>query len=246
MEAVVRAEADAPATTAPGDTAEVRVTIGADQGSQRLEQRVVRFGPGRSLPRRDDARDDVIYVASGRAVLELEGERYGLTPQDGVHVAAGESFVVENPGPDDLVVVSVLTPAGEARPPADRRVVVPLAEREEEPADEHRRFRVLVAADTGCPHVTQFVGFVQPCRAPDHSHPYDEVGYILAGHGYAHVDGAAISIAPGSCFHLPPGTIHCIENVGPETMEILGVFWPASSPAVRTYEAIDRATAIGP
>ena len=90
------------------------------------------------------------------------------------------------------------------------------------------RFRVLVGSDTGCPNVTQFVGFVQPCRASDHSHPYDEVGYILAGHGYAHVDGAAIPIAPGSCFHLPPGTVHCIENVGPETMRILGRY--ASNP----------------
>ncbi len=222
------------------------MTIGADEGSPRLEQRVVRCSPGRSLPRRDDGRDDVMYVVSGHAVLELEGERYELAPDDGVHVAAGEAFVIDNSGPEDLVVVSVLTPAGEAPARADRRVVVSLGEREEELADEHRCFRVLVAGDTGCPHVTQFVGFVQPCRAPDHSHPYDEVGYILAGRGYAHVGGAAVPIAPGSCFHLPPGTVHCIENAGPETMEILGVFWPAASPAVRTYQAIDRATATGP
>lgn len=241
-QAVVRAEGDAPARTEPGDTAEVRVTIGAEQGSPRLEQRVLRFAPGRSRPRRED-RDDVMYVVSGRAALELAGERFDLAPDDGVHVAAGESFVVDNPGPDELVLVSVLTPAGGAGSPADRRVVVPLAEREEEPADEHRRFRVLVGSDTGCPGVTQFVGFVEPCRAPDHSHPYDEVGYILAGRGYAHVDGTATPIGPGSCFHLPPRSVHCIENVGPETMRILGVFHPSDSPASRSYEAAAEAGA---
>ena len=30
---------------------------------------------------------------------------------------------------------------------------------------------------------TQFVGIVEPCRAPDHSHTYDEVGYIVDGRG---------------------------------------------------------------
>jgi quercetin dioxygenase-like cupin family protein len=81
------------------------------------------------------------------------------------------------------------------------------------------------------------VGFVEPCRAPDHSHPYDEVGYILEGTGYAHLDGASIPIGPGSCFHLPPGAVHCIENVGPGTMRILGVFHPDDSPASRSYDA---------
>ena len=30
---------------------------------------------------------------------------------------------------------------------------------------------------------TQFVGIVEPCRAPDHSHTYDEVGYIVDRRG---------------------------------------------------------------
>ena len=38
--AVVRAETDVPAWREPGDTAEVRVVIGAPDGSDHLEQRV--------------------------------------------------------------------------------------------------------------------------------------------------------------------------------------------------------------
>jgi mannose-6-phosphate isomerase-like protein (cupin superfamily) len=236
MASRVWSESEAPLHLEPDDTAAVRVTIGADQGSARLEQRVVRYASGRSLPRRAD-RDDVMYVASGSGTIELEGERHGLAPDDAVLVAAGETFVVDNPGPEELVVVSVLVPASDAGVRVDRRVVVPLSGREEERADENRTFRVLVAKDTGCPDVTQFIGFVQPCRAPDHSHPYDEVGFILAGHGFAHVDGETIPIGPGSCFHLPPGKVHCIESVGPELMRILGVFHPSDSPASRSYDA---------
>lgn len=83
---------------------------------------------------------------------------------------------------------------------------------------------------------TQFVGIVEPCRAPDHSHSYDELGYIVEGEGFAHVDGESIPLRPGSCFHLPPEQVHCIENTGPGVMRILGVFHPSGDPASRAYE----------
>ena len=139
------------------------------------------------------------------------------------------------------MVVSVLIPpaadeAGDAPDPPARTPVVRLEERAEQRADAKRTFRVLVDTDTGCAQATQFVGYVEPFRAPDHSHPYDEVGYILAGTGFAHVNGEKVAIGPGSCFHLPPGNVHCIENVGPEVMRILGVFHPSDSPASRSYD----------
>jgi len=243
---VVRAEGDAPARTLPGDTATVRVTIGAEHGCERLEQRVVHFAQGRSLPRTNVGHGEVMYVVSGRATLELDGERHALEPDDGAFVAAGETFVVDNADPERLVLVSVLVPVSVTPLSRERRVVVSLREREEDRADEQRTFRVLVGSDTGCRGVTQFVGFVQTCRAPDHSHPYDEVGYILAGRGYAHLDGASIPIGPGSCFHLPPGKVHCIENAGAETMRILGVLHPADSPAARSYDAASPAESAAP
>ena len=115
-------------------------------------------------------------------------------------------------------------------------VTVAFADREELRADDNRTFRYLVNEDAGCFAVTQFLGVVQPCRAPDHSHSYDEVGYIVEGRGFVHVDGESIPIGPGSCFHLSPGRVHCVENVGPGVMRILGVFYPAGDPASRTYD----------
>ena len=80
------------------------------------------------------------------------------------------------------------------------------------------------------------MGIVQPCRAPDHSHTYDELGYIVEGEGFAHIEGASIPLRAGSSFHLPPEQVHCIENSGPGVMRILGVFHPSGDPASRSYE----------
>ena len=83
-----------------------------------------------------------------------------------------------------------------------------------------------------------FIGIVEPCRAPDHSHPYDEVGgHIVEGHGIAHIAGEQVPLQAGPLLYLPPGCVHCIENTGPGVMRIMGVFHPAGSPKQRTYDA---------
>ena len=58
-------------------------------------------------------------------------------------------------------------------------MIVRFADRPELRADAKRTFRYLVNEEAGCMDATQFVGIVEPCRAPDHSHSYDEVGYIV-------------------------------------------------------------------
>ncbi len=228
-------EHDVSARRAAGDTALEKTTIGAAEGCEVLEQRVTRFAVGRSLERGEPGRDELLYVAAGGGTLELHGASHELVPDTGAYVRAGERYTIDNPGPDELVVVSVATP-GRNGPRPERRVTVRFDDQPELRADEKRTFRYLVNQDAGCLDATQFVGLVEPCRAPDHSHTYDEVGYIVEGRGLAHVDGKAIPLGPGSCFHLPPETIHCIENTGPGLMRILGVFHPSGDPASRAYE----------
>src|ERR687898_386607 len=93
-----------PGTRDADDTAEVRVTIDASHGCERLEQRLIGFAPGRSRPRTNPGRQEVLYVASGRGTIELEGEPHQLAPETGVYIRPDETYVVVNDGPDDLVV----------------------------------------------------------------------------------------------------------------------------------------------
>lgn len=229
------AEDEVEATRAEGDTALEKLIQGPHTGSSLLEQRVTRFAPGRSLPRSEPDRDELIYVVSGKGALELDGEPHDLEPESAAYVRAGETYVVDNDGPDELLVVSSTVPIEHVRR-GPREVVVRFADRPELRADSKRTFRYLVNEDAGCLDATQFVGIVEPCRAPDHSHTYDEVGYIVEGEGYAHIEGESIPLRAGSCFHLPPGQVHCIENTGPGVMRILGVFHPSGDPASRAYE----------
>jgi mannose-6-phosphate isomerase-like protein (cupin superfamily) len=186
----------------------------------RLQQRVLRFGPGPAV-REPGERQELLYVVSGTGVLFLRGEEHPLEADNGILVLPGERYELRGP----LLAVSVTAAATGAE---RERVVSRFADRPEERADEQRTFRVLHQGD-----LTQFVGIVQPCRAPDHSHPYDEVGFILEGRGFAHVAGDSTAIGPGFCFHLPPNEVHCIENSGPGVMRILGVFYPSGSPKQR-------------
>jgi mannose-6-phosphate isomerase-like protein (cupin superfamily) len=217
---------------ADGDTADVRTTIDASQGSEHLEQRVIRFAPGRSLDRRNEDRQEVLYVASGRGTLHLGGDEHALEPNTAAFVVPDEVYSVENPGPDELLVVSVTAPATEVG--KNRRVTVRYADQPSLGATADREFRYLVNQDAGCLEVTQFVGLIPPSRAPDHHHTYDEVVYVIEGEGVYHRGGDDLPMTAGTCIYLPPLVRHCLENTGTEPMRVLGVFHPSGDPS-RAY-----------
>ena len=225
---------DVPASREDGDTAEIKVTFDSSNGCKLLEQRVISYGPGRSRARKLAGLQEVLYVASGHGELDLDGTRHRLEPDTGVFVADGEVYSIENPGPEPLEVVSVVAPY-KRRSAGERKVTVRFEEQPEMPASTERTFKYLINQDAGCADVTQFIGIVQPSKAPFHSHTYDEVGYIVEGEGLAHIQGDSVPLRAGSCFHLAPGQEHCIENNGSSPMRILGVFHPSGDPASREY-----------
>ena len=221
-----------------GDTASTRVVIDASHGA-RLEQRVVSYAPGRSHDRTlDQDSHAVMFVAGGHGRLLLDGEPHELEPDTGVFVAAGETFAIENDGPEPLEVVEVRVPK-ESPPAANRRVLVRYRDREDESAGMDRDFRCLVNEDAGIAEVTQFVGLIQPGRSAMHAHEYEEVFYVVEGEGVVHWDdGRAIQIRRGSCVHFPALKLHTVENTGTAPMRVMGVLHPQLSPASRA----DRAT----
>ena len=42
-----------------------------------------------------------------------------------------------------------------------------------------------------------------------------------------------LEIGPGTSIYLPPLQPHCLENTGAESLQVLGVFHPAGSPAAK-------------
>jgi mannose-6-phosphate isomerase-like protein (cupin superfamily) len=232
---VTREDAVQP-STANGDTAAVRLTIGPEHGSEHLEQRVIRFAPGRSQEHVLDGRQQVVYVVSGRGTLHVDGRAYDVEPDLGAYIAAGERYVVDNRGPEELLVVAVSYPQENgAGSPTEKRTVH-RSERPTLPAGEERRFEYLADEEVGSRDVTQFLGVIDPSRAPAHGHIYDEVIYVVEGEGIAHLNGESTPITAGSCIHLPPKIPHAIENQGPGQMRVLGVFHPAGDPAGRAFE----------
>jgi mannose-6-phosphate isomerase-like protein (cupin superfamily) len=215
-----------------GDTASMRVVIDSSHGA-RLEQRVITYAPGRSDERTPEGSHVVMYVADGHGRLNLNGETHELEPETGVFVAGGETFSLENDGPEPLEVVEVCVPE-ESRPAANRRVLVRYRDQPVESAGIGREFRCLVDESAGIAEVTQFIGVIPPGRAEMHCHEYDEVGYVIEGEGVMHWDdGRSIAVRRGSCIHFPRLKLHSLENTGTRPMRIMGVFHPQLSPAAR-------------
>ena len=193
-----------------------------------FQQRLLRFD-GAGGERRDDARDEVLYVLEGEGAATVGGEKHELGPGTGVFVARGTPWRIEST--QGLKLLSVLVE--EPLPASARHAVVASGERGA--ATAGREFTLLAQPENGCESVTQFVGYIPVGRAPDHFHKYDEVVYVLEGEGGFHVDGETAPLRAGSCVHLPAGLVHCLENMGPGEMRVLGVFRPAGSPAEAYY-----------
>lgn len=229
-------EHDLEPTRANGDTASRTTAIDSRLGSERLELHVTRYKPGRSKARKLDGVQEILYAVSGRGTLFVNGEPSELEPMTGAYVAAGESYEIENPGAETLLVVSATAPQENGGPPTDRRTVR-FEDQPSLPASGDREFRYLVTDQVGCRDLTQFFGVIAPGRAPDHSHVYDEVIYVLEGEGTLHIDGGHEPVSAGTCIHLPPLREHSLENGGDGPMKVMAVFHPAGDPASRAYEA---------
>ena len=212
-----------------------RVAIDASAGCRNLLQRILRIEPGRTGEMRQEGSEDVLYLAEGE-VRALVGDReIGLDPGTGVLVPPGTPYVIENTGPGEAVVVSVLAPQpgreGERLEPGGEASFVREADEPSLPAGQDRYFKVMIDPRHGSRTVTQFVGFIDRSRAPFHTHTYEEAIYILEGDGIVHVEDRELPIGRGSSIFLSPGTPHCIENRSDGALRLLGVFSPPGSPA---------------
>jgi mannose-6-phosphate isomerase-like protein (cupin superfamily) len=223
--------------------------VGRDCGAQAISLRTMEFAQGLSQGIRNRDCDEVLYALEGTGVIFLDGQAYEIEPEMGIYIRPGATFAVDNPNPSPVVFISsrcpepdrqagmieaLTTPVTEAAAP-DVAPLARLADRSALPTAD-RWYRVLIDDEVGSLQVTQFIGSIPPGRAPDHFHKYEEVLFILRGQGRMWAGSANTPIAAGSCIYLPKGQIHCVENTGDSELRLLGVFYPAGSPAVR-YDA---------
>jgi mannose-6-phosphate isomerase-like protein (cupin superfamily) len=192
---------------------------------------VLRIPPGRSDEVGPDNREQALFVLAGRGTLVLEGASHGLEPETAALVPPGVAYRVENQGPAELALVSVLVPPPGDAAAAAGATVRRLADQESRDATSDREFRILLEPEAGLTGATQFVGYIPTKRAPEHYHLYDEVIYVLEGHGMLHIGDEHTPIGAGSCIHLTPELRHCLENTGGGKMRVLGVFRPAGDPS---------------
>ena len=200
-----------------------------------LVRRLVSVAPGSRFEGAAGSGGELWFVIAGSGRLDADGLRGAAVGREaGVWVPPGARYRLDA-GQDvllDAVALPAAAPGEPGAPGAAPARVSELRDCEVERTGD-RRFRVVLGPGRGCEAATQFVGEIPPGRAPEHSHPYDEMVLVLQGEGVAHVRdaGGDRALAPGTRLHMPPGRPHCLENTGTGTLVVLGVFHPGGSPA---------------
>lgn len=160
--------------------------------------------------------DETLYILEGAGTANGTA----IAPDTGIDLPCGESLRLAG----RMTLVSSLCPASEST----RSISIVRLEDQPRQTTADRWYCELVQGET-----TQFVGSIPPGRAPDHFHLYEEVLCILSGTGRMWAGRSSTPIAAGSCVFLPRKQVHCVENMGSGELRLLGVFYPAGSPAVR-------------
>ena len=232
--AVVRRPEQVPGDpVAPGVTA--AQMLNDEHGCRGLHQRRLRFGGEAALAGTAGGRGEAWYVIHGSGILDVTAGADGtIELQAGTAVWLEPGLVyrctaragdIARDGELEILAITVRAETGDG----PGLHTVKLADCAVERTGD-REFRVLLSAGLS---ITQFAGMIPPGRAPEHQHTYDEVVHVLAGQGVVHLGRHDAKIGPGTSIYLPPHQPHCLENTGAETLQVLGVFYPAGSPAAK-------------
>lgn len=210
-----------------------RALIPSESGST-LALDALRLEPGTLVEIADDAHDTLLFAREGSCAL---GD-HALDGAGAILVRAGESQTLVA-GPDGASLVRATlgggtdlhAPMGAAEP------VVALDHVEPGKATGARSFQVLHGPHNGSTRATMFVGYIPPGKAPRHYHLYDEIVWVLRGHGRLHIGDAVEPLEPGCAFRLHPREVHIVENTDTAVeLAVVGIFTPAGSPSAAYLE----------
>ncbi len=213
-------------------------TVPPDLEASPISSALVDVAPGAIWELEAGVDDVLVYAVSGQGRL---GEA-SLSAGTAVRMGRGESGTVAGgPAPLRLVVIRCSPGCDEhaalGLPASTVRVDLSSLDA----ATSGREFQVLFDMYNGSPRATLFLGKVPPGAAPWHFHQYDEIVWILEGHGLYHLAGGEEEFEAGSAFRVRPREVHVVENASDQPMLLLGVFTPAGSPAAAFLAANPRA-----
>lgn len=222
----------------PAGTVEVasgvvgRAIVPAVDGSE-LSASLLSAQPGSRVTLDARGRDLIVYALDGSGFVTFgAGPAEELGPGTAALVPDGQEATLAA-GDHGLTAVQLGAGAG-----CDRHAPLgelsPIARLDLDRADRatsNRSFQVLFDMHNGSDRVTVFVGVVPPGRAPWHFHQYDEIVWVLDGHGLYHLAGSVEEFQAGSAFRVRPREVHVVENSGGGDLLLLGMFTPAGSPA---------------
>jgi len=217
------------------------------EGTEALSLFVAEVASGETRPVVAGSSESVVFVLEGRGAVAIDDREFDIDALNGVHVRQGETFILRQSGREALRVLILICPSPD-QPPwistsdqashvstafdhgfPERVVAARQADRE---STGDRSFRILVGPKIGSMAVTQFVGSIPHSRAPEHYHLYEEVICVLSGHGKMWIGDNSMPVSPGSLIFLPREQAHCLECTSEAGLELVGMFYPAGSPAV--------------
>jgi mannose-6-phosphate isomerase-like protein (cupin superfamily) len=83
--------------------------------------------------------------------------------------------------------------------------------------------------DEAFPNATFLISTLVPHtgQTGKHTHPVDEIIYIVSGYGLGEEAGVPFRIEPGTVIYAKAGVEHDCRNLGDETMQLYCVYIPA-------------------
>lgn len=168
-------------------------------------------------------RDEVYYVVSGRAVIEVEDDAFAIEPGSIVYVEAEANHrfvdIVE-----DLraLVVFVNGPPAEAGPAWRGFQMRDIVRDRDAGRNIWNLFLDLPSLRLGMYMLPEQVGGDKTLV-----HAFDEVNFVMSGEGRFHIDDDAIDVGPGSIVFVSAGSGHSFDSLEGD-LDVL-ILWEAEA-----------------
>jgi CDGSH-type Zn-finger protein/quercetin dioxygenase-like cupin family protein len=185
--------------------------------------------------------DAVLFIWKGLGSVTISGRRFDVGPETAVRVLPVEAFTLRAAAGEALYALITVCPQAErltlvpAMPTNFDESITPRVRGVDatlrEPMGD-RFYQVLLGDEPGSAPVTEFIGELPRSRAAAHRHLYEEAIMILEGEGVLWNSNSRAPVLPGDILFLPRKLLHSLECTSASGLRLMGVFYPAGSPAI--------------